>query len=113
MITMFFKFSIAFVISFVILSFSYDGKPLFYHVTEFTGPIGSEVQSSLGKSVKRSLSKSKKIGKDLFNNADPKYFDDTINSQQSSLNGKKTNELILEDIRRDEAKKLDELIKKN
>jgi hypothetical protein len=113
MITMFFKFSIAFVISFVILSFSYDGQPVFYHVTQFTGPLGSEVQKSLGKSVKRSFSKSKKIGKDLFENADPKYFDDAINSQQSSLNGKKDRELILEDIRKDEAKKLDELIKKN
>jgi hypothetical protein len=113
MITMFFKFSIAFVISFVILSFNYSGQPLFYHVTEFTGPIGSDVQNSLGKSVKRSFNKSKKIGNDLFKNADPKYFDDAINSQQSSLNGKKSRELILEDIRKDEARKLDELIEKN
>ncbi len=82
-------------------------------MTELTGPLGSEVQNSLGKSVKRSLNKSKRIGEDLFKNANPKYVNDSINSQQSSLNGKKVKELILEDIRRDEAHKLDELIQKN
>jgi hypothetical protein len=113
MISMFFKFSLAFVFSFVILSFKIDNRSIFYHVSEFTGPLGTEVQNSLGKSVKRSFSKTKKLGKGLFNNADPKYIKDSIKSQQSSLNSKKENELILEDIRKDEVKKLDELIHQN
>lgn len=113
MISFFFKFTLAFVLSFVILSFKIENKPLFYHVTEFAGPLGTEVQHSLGKSVKRSLHKTKQMGKGFFNNASPKYINDTIKSQQSSLNSKSDNELILEDIRRDEVKKLDQLIKKS
>lgn len=109
MISLFLKSSVAFLISFLVLSFKFQNRPLFYHLSEITGPVGEEVQRSLGKSVERSISKSKGI----FNNAEPKYLDDTINSQQSSLNAKNSKELILEEIKRDEARKLDELIKNN
>ncbi len=110
MIAMFFKFSIAFSVSFLILSFRINDKPIFNHVSEFTGPLGSEVQNSLKKSVKKSFGKTKKIGRDLFENATPKYLDH-IGSKQSSVNKKR--ELILEDLKRDEVKKLDDLIRKN
>jgi hypothetical protein len=111
MISLIFKFSIAFIFSFVILSFKLNDRPLFYHLTEFTGPLGTDVQKSLGKSVKRSLSKTQELGKNLIRNADPKYIEDAINSQRSSVGKNKTNDMILEDIRRDEVRKLDELIK--
>ena len=113
MISFLFKFTLAFTVSFFILSFKVDHKPLFLHISEFTGPIGTEVQHSFGKSMKRSLKKTREIGKGFFKNADPKVFNDHINSQQSSLNSKRDKELILEDIRQDEARKLDELINKN
>jgi len=109
MIKMFFKFTIAFTVSFVILSFKVDGQPLFNHVTSFTGPLGTEVQSSLGKSVKKSFDKTK----GFFENADPKYLNDVVKNQQSSLTNSSDNEMILEDIRKDEVRKLDELINNN
>mgnify|MGYP003684884307 CR=1 FL=1 len=112
MISFFFKFSITFIVSFIILSFKIDKKPLFYHVTEFTGPIGTEVQSTFGKSMKRSLNKSKELGENFLKNADPVYQKDSIKSSRSSLSNTES-DLILEDIKRDEAKKLDELIQKN
>lgn len=104
-----FKFSLAFMVSFLILSFHLNNKPIFYHLSEITGPLGTEVQSSFGKSMKRGIDKSKKLGKEFLNNANPKYLDE-INSQQSSLNSHDSEEMILEDIKKDEAKKLDELI---
>ena len=87
-----------FVISFVILSFQVNQKTLFFHLTEFAGPLGKDVQRSLGKSVKRSLEKSKKIGTGFFENANPKILNDQIKSKQSSLSNKK--EIILEEIKR-------------
>ena len=113
MIAILFKFTVAFGFSFIILSFNISNKPIFYHISQITGPLGQEVQESFGRSVKRSIKKSKHIGKDFFNNADPVYYDDVINSAQSSLNSRKDGEMILEDIKKDEAKKLDDLIKKN
>lgn len=109
-----FKSSIAFVISFVVLSFHVDNRPIFYHLSELTGPLGEEVQASLGKSMKRSITRSKKMGKNFLSNSDPRsYMNDSINSARSSLRGKNEKELILEDIRRDEIKKLDALIQSN
>jgi hypothetical protein len=113
MIAIVFKFSLAFTFSFIVLSFNINQKPIFYHISQITGPLGQDVQESFGRSVKRSIKKSKNIGKELFNNATPKYYDDQINSSQSSLNGKIEDEMILEEIKRDEARKLDDLIKKN
>lgn len=111
MIGILFKCGIAFVVSFLILSFQVNQKTIFYHMTEFTGPLGEEVQKSLGKSVKRSFHKSKKLGEGFFKNADPKILGDTIRSSQSSLSNSKG--IILEEIKKDETRKLDELINKN
>lgn len=113
MISLFFKFSVAFIFSFIILSFKIDNRPIFYHLTEFTGPLGTDVQKSFSKSMKRSLTKTQELGKNFIENADPKYVEDVINSQRSALSNTKEKELILEDIRKDEAKKLDELIHSN
>ncbi len=115
-ITMFgilFKFSLAFIFSYIILSFQIQNKPIFYHISELTGPLGVEVQKSLSKSVKRTITQSKEMGKDLFENADPVYLKDSIKSSQSSLFNQQDSELILEEIKKEETKKLDELINKN
>ncbi len=115
MIGFLFKSSIAFIVSFIILSFKVNNKPVFYYISDLTGPVGVEVQNSLTKSMKRSINKSKDLGKNLFKNADPKIINDQITSGQSSQNSSKKgmNHLILEDIRRDEVEKLDKLINKN
>ncbi|MAX67462.1 MAG: hypothetical protein QF441_12230 [Bacteriovoracaceae bacterium] len=108
-----FKFSLAFIFSYIILSFQIQNKPIFYHISELTGPLGVEVQKSLSKSVKRTITQSKEMGKDLFENADPVYLKDSIKSSQSSLFNQQDSELILEEIKKEETKKLDELINKN
>lgn len=111
MIGFLFKFTLSFIFCFVILSFQISNKPLFYHLSEFTGPIGNEVQQSIKKSVKRTYSKSKKISEDFLNNADPKYTD-AVNSKRSST-GSKSHGMVLEEINQKDVKKLDEIIKKN
>ncbi len=113
MIGFIFKFSVAFVVSFLLLSFQFNDKPLFYHITEVIGPLGPEVQESINKSIKKSLSNSKKIGNDLFHNADPKFINDTVKSGQSAINSPETEEMILEEIKKEEVQKLDELINKH
>jgi hypothetical protein len=107
-----FKFSLAFIFSYIILSFQIQNKPIFYHISN-SGPLGVEVQKSLSKSVKRTITQSKEMGKDLFENADPVYLKDSIKSSQSSLFNQQDSELILEEIKKEETKKLDELINKN
>lgn len=113
MISFFFKSTLAFVVSFLVLSFQINHKPLFHHISEITGPIGSEVQSSLKKSVKRSYQKSKEIGTELFSNSDPRYTDE-IKSRRSSTkfrNNKK--EMVLEDLHQNDVKNLDKVIREN
>ena len=98
MISFIFKFSLTFVFCFVALSFQINNKPIFYHLSKITGPLGSEVQSSIQKSVKRSYSKSKEIGEEFFSNADPKYSD-AINSKRSSTKVKRKNHgMVLEEL---------------
>lgn len=113
MFSMIIKFSIAFIASYVILSFQISHKPIFYHLSSLTGPLGGEIQSSLTKSAKRTYDKSKIIGESFFSNSEPK-INDKINSSRSSKKiQKKNDELILEEIRREEIQKLDELIQQN
>ena len=114
MIGFIFKFSVTFAISFLLLSFEINNKPIFYHLSKYFGPIGTDIQDSLNTKVQKGLQESKKIGKELFHNADPKILDDQIRSKQSSslYDSDPENEFILEEIRRDEVRKLDELIRR-
>ena len=105
MIKMFFKFTLSFAISFIVLSFNISEKPIFDHLSELTGPIGSDIQNSITKSFEHTYSKSKK----LFTNSVPN-FSDKVKSKKSGLK-KKSDEL--EELKKDEIKKLDELIRKN
>lgn len=106
------KFSITFLVSFVILSFQVNNKTIFAHLNEITGPIGQEVQSSIQKSVNRSYQKSKKISKEFLENSDPKYFD-SVNSSRSSTEFKKSHGMVLEQLENDDVQKLDKVIKNN
>ena len=117
MISLVFKFSMAFILSYFILSLNFSSRPLFYHLSELTGPVGDDVKSSITKSVKRSFKKSKELGKQLFNSSEPKFFDDAIQSQQSALRkskGKKNAaHLIQEELQNEEKIILDQVIEKN
>lgn len=110
MITLVLKGSVAFLLSFIVLSFQINQKTIFIHMTELLGPLGEDVQRSLTKSVKRGFKKSKNIGSDFFENAEPRYID-KVTSERSSEILKKGKETILEEIKREERQKLDELIK--
>lgn len=112
MIGMFFKFTLSFVICFIILSFNIDRKPLFYHISELTGPLGAEVQDSIRKSVKRSYKKSKKLGEGMFSDTTPS-IEDLIQSKRSASKYKHEEEMVLEELRHDEIKRLDDIIKNN
>ena len=61
MIGIIFKSSLAFIVSFLLLSFHINNKSVFAHLTEVVGPVGKDVQKSLTKSVKRSMSQSSDI----------------------------------------------------
>ncbi len=43
MISMIIKSVIAFTISFVVLSFQVNRKPIFYHLSEIMGPLGTDI----------------------------------------------------------------------
>lgn len=109
MISLFFKITVGLALSFIIFSFQINKKPIFYHISEMTGPIGTDVQNSLKKSVKKSYEKSKEIGEEFFSNATPKYTD-KIKSKRSSLGTKNDS---LEKLNRDEIRELDRVINKN
>lgn len=86
MIGLVFKFSIAFVISYILLSVPFSNRPLFYHLTKITGPIGGDIQKSISKSVKRSVSKTKDLGTQLFESSTPpEVFDDRVKRKQSAI----------------------------
>lgn len=112
MISLLFKCTVAFVLSFVVLSFQVNNKPIFNHLVDITGPIGSEVQSSIHKSVKRSYQKSKEIGTELFSNSDPRYTDE-IKSRRSSTKFKKNHGMVLEELNQSDVKNLDKVIRDN
>tara|TARA_Y100000385_G_C12993829_1_gene594057 strand:+ start:52 stop:405 length:354 start_codon:yes stop_codon:yes gene_type:complete len=117
MIGMIFKFSIAFVLSYFILSMNFSNRPLFYHLSKLTGPVGEDIQQTIGKSVKRSFRKSKELGKQFLNSSEPKYLGDAIKSKQSAVRKKRykasNSHLIQEELRREEKLQLDKVIDKN
>lgn len=114
MISLIFKFTIAFSLSYLILSFNIGNKPIFYHLNGFTGPVGENIQNSLGKSVTTSLKKSKELGKQLFESSSPRVID-SIKSKQSSIKKSRysNSHLTQEDIDYEEKVNLDKLIEKN
>lgn len=116
---MIFKFSIAFVLSYVLLSIPVSNRPLFYHLTKITGPIGGDIHKSISKSVKRSVSKTKDLGTQLFeSSAPPKVFDDRVKRKQSAILRKRRARInkanrIQEELHHSEKVQLDQLIDKN
>ena len=111
MIGIIFKCTIAFVLSFIVLSFQVNHKSVFAHLSEVLGPLGSDVQHSLQKSFKRGVSKSSDLSKEFFDNSEPK-FTDQIKSQRSSMNLSEE-DIILEKLEQEDIKELDKVINDN
>ena len=112
MISFILKSSIAFMISFIILSFQYNNRSLFSHLTNVFGPIGYEVQHAIGKSFSRSYKKSKELGQSMIKKSSP-VFSQKVQKLKSSQSAriKKTREKAMESLEEDEIRKLDDLIK--
>ncbi len=117
MIKLIFKCSIAFIVSFIVLSMPISDKPVFYHLSELTGPLGGDIQKSFSKSLKRSVSKTKKMSSKLFSNSNPPKVKDRVKSRQSSILNKRRNRIksaarTSEELHHQDKKKLDNLIAK-
>lgn len=87
MIIRFLKFTMTFVISFIILSFPINQRTIFHHITNQTRPYTSKIFSSLHKQLGNSIDETKKFGKKLFSNADPEDIDkiDSISSANKKI----------------------------
>lgn len=105
MFRLIFKFCLSFALCFIVLSFNIDNKPVFYHISKVTGPIGADIQNSLTKSIQHTYAKSKI----LFTNSVPS-FQDSVKSKKSGIK-KKAKEL--EELKDDERKRLNDIIKNN
>jgi hypothetical protein len=121
MITMFFKFTLSFVISYIILTIPFSGRSLFYHINKMTGPIGISVSKSIKKNISKSVIKTQKIGKQLFINSNPPddpEIHDQIKRKQAAIakkrksifSSRRKERLLQEELTHKEVEQLDKLI---
>lgn len=69
-----------FSVSFLILSFQYNGKSFFEIIQGITGPVGANIQKNISSNFDSSVSKSKK----LLTGEPPKPIQDKVNSAKSA-----------------------------
>jgi hypothetical protein len=111
MIGIIFKSTIAFVLSFIVLSIPISNKPLFKHISDFTGPLGGDIKKSFSKSVDNTVKKTKQMSNNLFSGSD------SVKSKQSSILSKrrkriKQNGKTSEELHHSEKTALDNVINK-
>lgn len=111
MISIIFKSTVAFVLSFIVLSIPISKKPLFQHLSSFTGPLGSDIKKSFSRSVDSTVQKTKRISSNLFSTSD------SVKSKQSSILSKrrkriKQNGKTSEELHHSEKTALDNIINK-
>ena len=121
MLGFFLKATIALSISYVFLSFQVSGKYIFDHLNDFTGPLGENIQQSLGVALDNTWEKSKDVGSKLFTNSKPKIRnfvkESTTNLTESikpivKIEKKKVEKEFLEDLKKEEMSHLDKIIEK-
>lgn len=121
MLGFFLKATIALSISYVFLSFQVSGKYIFDHLNDFTGPLGENIQQSLGGALDKTWEKSKDVGSKLFTNSKPKIRsfvkESTTNLTESikpivKKEKKKVEKEFLEDLKKEEMSHLDKIIEK-
>lgn len=66
-----FKFMISFTISFLILAFPINGKPVFYYLFKVAAPMTEGVYDGIKSGANASLQKGKEVGWGFFTNAIP------------------------------------------
>ena len=98
------KFFCAFIVSFLLLSINVSKKPLFYHLKDLVGPLGSDISESVSRSFDRTVDKSSDLGKSLFDNSAPKGNSKALKAKRDK---------IQEDIKASEQKRLDQVIEKD
>jgi hypothetical protein len=77
------KFTIAFCLSFVLLSIPVQKKPLFYYLNNWAAPITGEIFSQSKSVLIKGVKEGKNFSKKIFNNAKPDL--DKISTQSSSI----------------------------
>jgi hypothetical protein len=122
MISLFFKFSIAFALSYFILTIPLNGRALFYHLSKMTGPVGSTVSKSIKSNFSRSINKTRDLGKQLFINSNPPkdpIIKDKIKRKQAAIKKrrlhirKQKDRMLQENMTNQEIKELDQVIEQN
>lgn len=119
MITTILKYSMTILLSYIVLSFQFNDKYLFDYLTELTGPLGENIQRSLGDAFDKSWDKTKDYGKQLFTNSAP-VIKEKYQSARSEVVKKvtpavkkKTKEVeqdFLDDLKQEEMNHLDSII---
>ena len=109
MIKIIFKSTIAFLVSFIVLSIPISNKPLFTHLSGFTGPLGSDIKKSFSRSMNNTVRKTKQMSNNLFSGSD------SVKSKQSSILSKrrkriKQNGKTSEELHHSEKTALDNII---
>jgi hypothetical protein len=111
------KFSIAFSLSYLLLTVPFAGKQLFWHLYDITGPIGGKVKTSLSKNIEKSYEKTKNLGQQFFKNSNPRMIVAPLNEKHKKIlkerNRYKKDMYIREDIRHDDSQALNNIIKKS
>ncbi|MBC77440.1 MAG: hypothetical protein CME64_15660 [Halobacteriovoraceae bacterium] len=126
MIGIIFKSTIAFSVSYILLSFQINDAYIFDHLNRITGPVGTNIQMVLSDSASHTWDKTKTYGKQVFNNSRPQdleaTIEDTVDKTQSALKKrlpkaqrfvKESQESFLEELRKEEKDGLSKIIMEN
>lgn len=119
MLGIFFKSTVAFCASYVLLSFQFNGIYLFEHLNDVTGPVGENIQIALSDSFSRTWGKTKEMSGQMFNNSAPKTVQDAVKKGQSAIQrntdlyehkAHNHRESYLEELRKEERDMLSKII---
>jgi hypothetical protein len=87
----FFKFSIYFILSFLILSVPISDRPIFFYLYEKVSPYSQTFFNSLKKEAAEGIKQGKQIGKNLFE-VDPKVLNKKLESPPPVENAQNNSE---------------------
>lgn len=122
MIGIIFKSTIAFCVSYIVLSFQFNNTYLFEHINSLTGPVGQNIQLALADGFAQTWSKTKEMSGQLFTNSEPEAIEDEVAKTQSSVKRvfapaakkiTKPMETYLEELRKEERDSLSQIIENN
>ncbi len=82
------KFLLFFSVSFLILTFTYDGRSFFDILDETTAPVIDSAVSTVKQGLRKGFSMGKDFGKRIFSNSIPSYSDKVKSSQSGLLREK-------------------------